>query len=503
VTADDAWETVVGLEVHAQLQTRSKLFCGCAAAYAGAPPNVNVCPTCLALPGALPVLNEAAVRMAVRVGLALGCRVAPRSIFARKNYFYPDLPKGYQISQYERPIDEGGALPLADQDDGAPLARLVRIHLEEDAAKTSTAPDGRTRIDFNRAGVPLLEIVGAPDLRSGAQAEAMLRRLRELLLHLGVNDGNLEEGSFRCDANVSVRPRGSETLGTRVELKNLNSIRFVRLAVEHEADRQRRLRAAGEPVLQETRAWSEGSSATVRLRGKEEAMDYRYFPDPDLPPLDLPSSLIDEERARLPELPWARRRRWRGELGLGEDDARILGAHPALAAAFEDALRSLETATRPSGDRGAGAVPGDDRSALGKRVANFLQTEVLRHVAFDGLDARLPAPPAAVGRLLALVLDGTLSGKLAKQVLEEMRTTGRGPEAVVDALGLRQIDDPATLREVVERVLAEHPAQVDQYRGGKTKVAGFFVGQVMKATGGKAHPRVLDEVLRQALAETP
>jgi len=511
------WETVVGLEVHAQLRTRSKLFCGCPADYHGRPPNTQTCPVCLGLPGALPVVNRAAVKMAVRLGLALGCGIDDASVLARKNYFYPDLPKGYQISQYALPIDRGGFLDLDDgaeddgaQDDGAEddaatsrgdgdhpatggrRVRLARVHLEEDAAKTSSSPDGRTRVDFNRAGVPLLEIVSEPDLRGGVEAERYLRQLRELVLALGINDGNLEEGSFRCDANVSVRRRGSDRLGTRVELKNLNSMRFVRLAIEHEAVRQVAVLEAGGELAAETRGWDEPRGETVSLRTKEEAMDYRYFPDPDLPPLTLPPGLVEAERAALPELPTARRRRWRRTLGLTPEDARTLGAHPGLAAAFEEGVAALRREAPE-------LAPAD----AGKRVANFVQAELLRFTAVDGLAVALPVPPKQVGQLLGLVADGTLSGKLAKQVLEEMRTTGRSPGAIVDARGLRRLADPAALRALAGPVVDAHPRQASQFRQGKTKVLGFFVGQVMKATGGRADPQVLDQVLRELLGTSP
>ena len=478
-----SWEAVIGLEVHAQLLSRSKLFCGCSTAY-GAPPNTHVCPICLGMPGALPVPNRGAIELAARAGLALGCTVHPRSVFARKSYFYPDLAKGYQISQLDRPLNEHGELAI-EVDGETRTVRIRRAHLEEDAAKNvHGAGDARTTvIDYNRAGVPLVEIVTEPDLRSAAEAEAYLKKLREVLMFAGVNDGNLEEGSFRCDANVSIRPAGTEALGTRTELKNINSFRFVRRAIEHEIARQVALVESGESIVQETRTWNEASGVTVSMRGKEEAHDYRYFPDPDLPPIALDEARIAALREDLPELPDALRARWQRDLGLTAYDAGVLSAHPAIARYYEMVASAL----------GGGADEG-------KRAANFVQSEILRDVEADGLDARFPVPAPAVAELLSIVRDGTISAKMAKDVLATMRETGRAPRAIVEEDGLAQVTDSAALEAIVRDVVAKSPKQVEQYRGGQTKVIGYFVGQVMKATKGTANPQLVNELLRKVLS---
>jgi aspartyl-tRNA(Asn)/glutamyl-tRNA(Gln) amidotransferase subunit B len=490
-----AYEPVIGLEVHAQILSRSKMFCGCSATF-GAPPNTHVCPVCLGLPGALPVPNRGAIELAIRAALALGCRVNPRSVFARKNYFYPDLAKGYQISQFELPLNEHGALEIEVEGEGGSrvrkTARIVRIHVEEDAAKNlhGVGAGTDTLVDYNRAGVPLIEIVGAPDLRSAAEAESYLKRLREVLMFAGVNDGNLEEGSFRCDANVSLRPVGQAKFGTRTELKNINSFRFVRKAIEHEIARQEAILASGGTIAQETRTYSASEDRTITLRSKEEAHDYRYFPDPDLPPLVLDEARIAAIAADLPELPEAKRARWQAELGLTAYDAQVLSGHPGVARLFE------QTAALVSG-------PGADaarRAADGKRVANFLQSEVLRHVRTEGLEARCPVSPAAFAELLGLVEDGTISGKIAKEVLVEMVETGRAAKKVVQTRGLAQVSDGGVIEAAAREAIAQNPAQVEKYRAGKTTVLGFFVGQVMKATRGQANPALVNEVLARLLA---
>ena len=481
-----AWEAVVGLEVHAQLRTRTKLFCACPNEF-GAPPNTHVCPVCLGLPGALPAPNEAAIDLALRAALALGGEVRERSVFARKSYFYPDLAKGYQISQFALPIIEGGAVPMALEGE-ARSAALTRIHLEEDAAKNLHV-QGETVVDFNRAGTPLIEIVGEPVLRSGAEAEAYLRALREVLVFIGVNDGNLEEGSFRCDANVSIRPKGEERLGTRVELKNINSFRFVRKAIDHEVARQAALRESGGEVVQETRTWDERQERTVAMRGKEEAHDYRYFPDPDLPPLVVDAARLARAEETLPELPAAMRARWVETLGLTAQDAGVLAAHPAIAAYFEAVVTGLGEA--------AGLKP----AKAGKKAANFVMAEVLRETATEGVEARFPAAAPEVAALLALVEDGTINGKIAKEVFAKMVATGEPPKTIVEREGLAQVTDTAAIEAVVREVLAANPKQVEQYRGGKTAVLGFFVGQVMKATRGQANPKAVNEILRALLAE--
>lgn len=483
------YEVVIGLEVHAQLATRTKLFCGCPTEY-GAAPNTQICPVCLGLPGALPVPNARALELAARAGFALGCDVRPRSVFARKSYFYPDLAKGYQISQLDEPLNLGGEVRFSVES-GSGLreerrVRLTRIHVEEDAAK-STHAGGRTVVDFNRAGTPLIEIVSEPELRSGAEAEAYLKALREVLMFAGVNDGNLEQGSFRCDANVSIRPEGQEAFGTRVELKNLNSFRFVRLAIEGEARRQALLLESGEAVRQETRGWDEGRQSTYPLRSKEEAEDYRYFPDPDLPPVVFDEATLAAYRGATPELATARRARWQAELGLTEYDAGVLTGHPEVASYFEQVASGL--ASR--------ATLG--LAVAGKKAANFVQAEILGYVEAAGLEATFPAPAAEIAALLALVEAGTINGKIAKEVFAAMRATGEGAEVIVAREGLAQVTDSGAIEAVVDEVLAASAAQVAQYRAGKTAVIGYFVGQVMKATKGRASPAEVQAALRRKL----
>jgi len=484
-----AYEPVIGLEVHAQMRSRTKLFCGCPTDY-GAPPNEHTCPVCLALPGALPVPNAKAIELAVQAGLALECDVASHSVFARKNYFYPDLPKGYQISQFELPLNGKGHLDI-EVDGETKRIGITRIHVEEDAAKNihGVGSSAVTLVDFNRGGTPLVEIVSDPDLRSAEEAEAYLRKLRDLLMFIGVNDGNLEEGSFRCDANVSIRPVGQEELGTRAELKNINSFRFVKKAIEHEIARQEGVLQSGGTVVQETRTWSEGQGKTISMRGKEEAHDYRYFPDPDLPPIAVTEERIEELRAALPELPAAKRVRWQEELGLTEYDAGVLSGHPEVAKYFEEASSLF---VEQSGKKSKDA---------GKMVGNFVQAEVLRHVATDGLEALFPVAPSAISELLGYVEDGTINGKIAKKVFASMVETGTAPKAIIEAQGLAQVTDTGAIEEEVRRILEASPSQVAQYKEGKTNVIGYFVGQVMKATQGAANPKAVNEILRRLLDE--
>ncbi len=479
-----AYEPVIGLEVHAQLLTKSKLFCGCSTAF-GAPPNTHVCPVCLGLPGALPVPNARALEMAAAAGMALGCDVRSPSRFARKNYFYPDLAKNYQTSQYDEPLNVRGSLTV-ELESGTKTIGITRIHVEEDAAKNMHGVGGGTAtlVDFNRAGTALCEIVSEPDLRSAAEAEAYLKKLREVLMFLGVNDGNLEEGSFRCDANVSIRPVGQEKFGTRVELKNINSFRFVRKAIEHEIMRQEAVLSGGGTIVQETRTWSEGQQKTISMRGKEEAHDYRYFPCPDLPAIEIAASRLEEIRASLPELPDARRARFRAELGLTAYDAQVLTGHPEVAAYFDAAVAAL-------GARG---------KTLAKKVANFLQSEVLRDVATDGLAATFPISAGALAEIVALVEDGTISGKLAKQVYGEVKASGKAPADVVKEQGLAQVVDTAAIEAEVKKVLDGLAPQVAEYRAGKTSLMGFFVGQVMRATKGKLNPQAVNEAIAKVLA---
>lgn len=485
-----AYEPVIGLEVHAQLRSQTKLFCGCPTEY-GAPPNEHTCPVCLALPGALPVPNEQALELAVQAGLALECEVASQSVFARKNYFYPDLPKGYQISQFELPLNAGGHLDI-EIDGETKRIGITRIHVEEDAAKNihGAGSSNVTLVDFNRGGTPLIEIVSEPDLRSADEAEAYLRKLRDILMFIGVNDGNLEEGSFRCDANVSIRPVGQEELGTRTELKNINSFRFVKKAIEHEIARQEGVLQSGGSIVQETRTWSEGQGKTISMRGKEEAHDYRYFPDPDLPPVVVDERRIEALRATMPELPTAKRARWQAELGLTEYDAGVLCSHPEVARYFEETVSVLA--------QQLGAEP----TKIGKKVGNFVQAEVLRHARTDGLNASFPTAAASVAELLRYVEDGTINGKIAKKVFADMVGTGKSPRQIIDEQGLAQVTDASAIEKEVRRVIEASPKQVEQYRSGKESLIGYFVGQVMKATKGAANPKVVNETLRRLLSES-
>jgi aspartyl-tRNA(Asn)/glutamyl-tRNA(Gln) amidotransferase subunit B len=473
------FEHVIGLEVHAQLLTKTKAFCGCSTAF-GARANTNVCPVCLGLPGSLPVLNREAVRLAVRIGLALGCEVQEKSIFARKNYFYPDLPKGYQISQFDAPLCTGGTLDIGKPDEPHAVG-IVRVHMEEDAGKNMHGFGGDSVVDLNRAGTPLVEIVGGPDLRSSAEAAEYLRRLRDILMVLGVNDGNLEEGSFRCDANVSVRRRGATEYGTRCEIKNVNSFRFVEKAIDYEAARQILLIEGGQRIVQETRRWDEPSGKTHSLRSKEDAHDYRYFPEPDLPPLVVDSAFVEEQRRSLEELPAPRRQRFASELGLSAYAASVLTAHPRVAEFFERAAR-----------RHGDAV----------KVANFVQTEVLRDVTTAGLSAKFPVSEQQVADLLKLVDDQVISGKQAKDVYARMAGTAAMPGDIVRESGMAQMADAGELEAICRRIVEQNPKQAAGYRGGKTSLMGFFVGQVMKDTQGRANPAMVNEILARLLASS-
>jgi aspartyl-tRNA(Asn)/glutamyl-tRNA(Gln) amidotransferase subunit B len=436
------------------------------------------------------VPNEKAIELAVQAGLALECEVASHSVFARKNYFYPDLPKGYQISQFELPLNGKGHLDI-EVDGETKRIGITRIHVEEDAAKNihGAGSSAVTLVDFNRGGTPLIEIVSEPDLRSAAEAEAYLRKLRDVLMFIGVNDGNLEEGSFRCDANVSIRPVGQDELGTRAELKNINSFRFVKKAIEHEIARQEGVLQGGGTVVQETRTWSEGQKKTISMRGKEEAHDYRYFPDPDLPPIAVTEVRINELRAALPELPEAKRARWHQELGLTDYDAGVLSSHPEIAQYFDETVRLF---VEQSGKKASDA---------GKKVGNFIQAEVLRHVTTDGLEAMFPVAASAVAELLACVEEGTINRKIAKKVFASMVDTGRAPKTIIDEQGLAQVTDTGAIEDEVRRILEASPSQVAQYKAGKTNLIGYFVGQVMKATKGAANPKAVNEILRRLLDE--
>lgn len=468
----EKWEPVIGLEVHAQLSTRSKLFCGCSAQF-GAAPNTHTCEVCLGLPGALPVLNGEVVRRAVTLGLALGCEIRTRSLWARKNYFYPDLPKGYQISQFELPICEHGSLTFETDDGVEHTAGIVRIHMEEDAGKSvHDAGADVSLVDLNRACVPLLEIVTGPDLRSAQQASAFLRTLRTIVRYLRIGDGNMEEGSMRCDANVSLRLRGEETLGTRAEVKNINSFRFLQKAIEYEIVRQANVLEDGGKVVQETRLYDSQKDETRSMRSKEDAHDYRYFPDPDLPPLVLPEGLVEERRAALPELPQKKAARF-VEMGVAPDAARELTDDRDVAEWFEAALEAY------------GGSP--------RKVANWMQQ------VRGELGPASKMSPARLAALLSLIDAGTVSSSAAKDVLAQMSKQGGEPADLVKSMGLEQVSDVGQLEAIVDTVIAENPEQAEKYRGGRKNLLSFFVGQVMKKTQGKANPRLTSDILRRKL----
>ena len=477
------FQLVIGLEVHAQLMTRSKIFCSCSTEFGGEP-NAHTCPVCLGLPGALPVLNERVVEMAVTAGLALGCDVRPKSVFARKNYFYPDLPKAYQISQYELPICLGGVVPYT-LDGVEKTARLTRIHMEEDAGKNvhGVAADGSSGVDLNRAGVPLLEIVSEPDLRSADEAVEYLRSLRAILMALGVNDGNMQEGSLRCDANVSVMRRGAEKYGTRCEIKNMNSFRFLKAAIEYEARRQVEVVEGGGTVQQETRLFDPDRGETRSMRSKEEAHDYRYFPEPDLPPVVVAPALVERLRASLPELPRARAQRYTTALGLSAYDAGVLVSDAQVAAYFDRAVAAY------------GAGP-----EKAKKIANWVNGEVAKLANEAGTGpAAWRLTPEKLAAVLQLLDAGTIGGPGAKQVVEEVFRTGAEPAGVVQAKGLAQVSDEGAIEAVVDRVLAASPAEVEKHRSGKKNLTGFFVGAVMKELRGKGNPAVVNALLKKKL----
>jgi aspartyl-tRNA(Asn)/glutamyl-tRNA(Gln) amidotransferase subunit B len=479
----NGYEAVIGLEVHAQLRTRTKIFCGCSTQF-GSPPNSQVCPVCLGLPGALPVLNHQAVDFAIKAALACGCRIAPRSVFARKNYFYPDLPKGYQISQYELPLALGGGLEITTKGNTKRVG-LTRIHMEEDAGKSlhEGFPDSdkRSYVDYNRSGVPLIEIVSEPDMRSAAEAAEFFSRLRDLLVWLGVCDGNMEEGSLRCDANVSVRPLGQSALGTKAEVKNVNSFRYLEKALEYEIARQIELVESGGVVVQETRLWDTSTGRTYSMRSKEEAHDYRYFPEPDLPPLVIEEPRIERVKVGMPELPEARSRRLAREYGIPAYDAGVLTQSAALADYFEATTRAAGNA---------------------KAASNWIMGELLRTVNERGQTiADVALTPAALGELIVLIDKGTISSSMAKGVFAKMYDSGRSAASIVEEEGLAQIGDEAAIAAIVADVLRGHVEAVAQFRAGKRQTFGFLVGQVMKATGGKANPKLASDLLKRALDE--
>jgi len=472
------YEVVIGLEIHAQLSTRSKIFCGCSTTF-GASPNTLTCPVCLGMPGVLPVLNRDVVEFSLRMALAAHCEIAPYGRFARKNYFYPDLPKGYQISQYELPLARNGWIEI-ESANGPKRIRIHRIHMEEDAGKL-IHDDNKpvSYVDFNRTGVPLIEIVSEPDLRSSEDAVSYLKSIREILRFLEICDGNMEEGSLRCDANISLRPVGAEELGVKTELKNMNSFRNVQRALDFEIRRQRALLERGEPIVQETRLWDANRSITLSMRGKEEAHDYRYFPDPDLVPVVVEKAWIEQVRASLPELPDAKRERFTGEYGLPSHDARVLTSSKALSVYFESVVAAFP---QP------------------KIVSNWMMSELLRELKRDEREIEeCPVPPENLADLLQLIEKGVVSGKIAKTVFLEMYSTGRKAGAVVEEKGLVQVKDEGAIEAIVAEVLAENPSEVEQYRAGKEKLFGFFVGQVMRKSKGKANPKLVNDILRGKL----
>jgi len=478
-----AWEVVIGLEIHTQLATSSKIFSGAATAY-GAEPNTQACLVDLGYPGVLPVLNEDVVRMACKFGLAVNATVAPRSVFARKNYFYPDLPKGYQISQYELPIVEHGELFITDDEGKEKRIGITRAHLEEDAGKSiHEGLDRYSGIDLNRAGTPLLEIVSEPDLRSAKEAVAYMRKIHTIVRYLGISDGNMQEGSFRCDANVSVRPRGDDAFGTRTEIKNLNSFRFVEKAINFEIERQIDVLEDGGEVVQETRLYDSARDETRSMRSKEEANDYRYFPDPDLLPVEISAEFIESVRETLPELPDDKRRRFVDDYGIRQDDAAILTVNQATADYFEEASASADAPAQVV----ANWVIGDLSGALNK----------------DGLEIEACRIPAAdLAGLINRIQDNTISGKIAKEVFEAMWAGEGNADAVIESRGLKQITDTSAIEAIVDKVIAANPGQAEEYRAGKDKLIGFFVGQVMKETGGKANPGQVNEILRNRLGKS-
>ncbi len=475
------WETVIGLEIHVQLMTQSKLFSGAATAY-GAEPNVQACAIDLGLPGVLPVLNEAAVHMAIKFGLSIGATIAPKSVFARKNYFYPDLPKGYQISQFELPIVQGGAVTFTLPDGITKKIGITRAHLEEDAGKSLHEDfHGYTGIDLNRAGIPLIEIVSEPELRSAAEAVAYLKTIHALVRYLEISDGNMQEGSFRCDANVSVRPVGQAEFGTRAEIKNVNSFRFVEKAINYEVKRQIELLENGGTVIQETRLYDANKDETRSMRVKEAANDYRYFPDPDLLPVMVDQTLVDEIRKSLPELPREKAARFESAYGLSNYDATVLTSSRELADFFETTVRTA-------------------KNSEAKICANWIMGELL--AALNKANLEITASPLSaekLGQMIERITDKTISGKIAKTIFEEMWNTQKEADLIIEEKGLKQVTDTNTIEAMIDAVIAAHPTQVADYKAGKLQLFGFFVGQVMKRSQGKANPDQVNEILKGKL----
>ena len=474
-----SYEPVIGLEVHAQLLTKSKIFCSCSTQF-GAEPNSHACPVCMGMPGVLPVLNKNVVEYAMKMALATHCRINGACNFARKNYFYPDLPKGYQISQYAQPLSEHGYVDI-EQDGDKKRIGITRIHMEEDAGKL--IHDEHTQssyVDLNRTGVPLIEIVSEPDMRNAEEAAAYLKRLHEILVYLEICDGNMEEGSFRCDANVSLRPKGETAFGTRAELKNMNSFCNVQRAIEYEIKRQQYILESGQEVIQETRLWDDSQGVTLPMRSKEEAHDYRYFPDPDLVPIVTNEAWIEEIKNSLPELPLEKRERFIRDYQIPLYDAGVLSSSRALADYFEEVAM---------------------HSGKPKIASNWVMGDVLRFLNEDKKDIKdCPIFPRSLADMINLIEDGTISGKMAKDIVVEMYRTGKQPQTIIEEKGMVQITDEDALAKTIADILAANPAQLEQYRGGKEKLFGFFVGQVMKATQGKANPQLINELLKKMLA---
>ena len=472
------YEAVIGLEIHAQLLTKSKMFCGCSTKF-GSEPNTQTCPVCIGMPGVLPVANRKAIEYVIKTGLAVNCEIAPYSKFARKNYFYPDLPKGYQISQYELPLCEHGSVEIT-VDGRTRKIGLTRIHLEEDAGKNIHSGAGNySSVDLNRAGTPLMEIVSEPDIRTPQEAAEFVKKLRTIVRYIGVCDGNMEQGSLRCDANVSVRPVGQKEFGTKTEIKNMNSFRFIEKALEFEIKRQVKLLNEGGRIVQETRLWDSGRGITESMRSKEEAHDYRYFPDPDLVPVEVDSGWIEKTRGQLVELPDSRRNRFIAQYGLPEQDADLLTSERAMAEWFEDSVK-------------LGGEP--------KAVSNWTMGELMRllneeNKSFD--ECRLK--PLQLAEMLAMIDKGTISGKIAKTVFEEMFKTGKDAETIVKEKGLVQVSDESEIEKVVDDILQKNQKEAERFRAGEEKLLGFFAGQVMKATKGKANPKMVNELLRKKL----
>jgi aspartyl-tRNA(Asn)/glutamyl-tRNA(Gln) amidotransferase subunit B len=475
-----SYEPVIGLEVHAQLLTEAKIFCTCSTVF-GAEPNSHTCPVCMGMPGVLPVLNRKVVEYAMKMALATNCRINETCTFARKNYFYPDLPKGYQISQYAQPLAEHGYVYI-EGNGGKKRIGITRIHMEEDAGKMihdEHLPS--SYVDLNRTGVPLIEIVSEPDMRSAEEASTYLRRLHETLVYLEICDGNMEEGSFRCDANVSIRPKGEATFGTRTELKNMNSFRNVQRALEYEIKRQQYVMESGRGVIQETRLWDDAQGVTLSMRGKEEAHDYRYFPDPDLVPIVTDEAWTEEVRRSLPELALEKRERFIRDYQLPSYDAGVLTASRVLADYFEDVARL---------------------SGKPKAASNWVMGDILRFLNEEKKDINeCPILPRSLAEMIQIIEDGTISGKMAKDIIEEMYRTGKPPKTIIEEKGMIQITDEDAIAKTIAEVLAANTAQVEQYRGGKEKLFGYFVGQVMKATQGKANPQLINDLLKKMLAK--